>query len=771
MKSPSSEFIPREHRNQWLALVLLLLAVGGAVAYLIYREHELTLARERVVLLTHAHVIDENLSQQLMGVNAALDAAREDMKVLVAVGREAQMAPRLRSLSDAMPGVRTMLVTDANGRILASSRVEMIGLFIDDRPYFQLAKAKPDRDRMFVSAPFQTMQNVSSISLVKVWTDQQGRFAGVVTATLEPDYFEVLLRSVLYASDVRSTLIHGDGQVFTGMPPDSPTRGLNLSAKGAYLKRHLESGLVENLFEGPSPITGDERLTAFHNSQPPSLNMDKPLVATVSRARAGVLGPWQQLARLYGLMYAVLVLIVLLAAYLLQLKQRALMALTVAAEQESRENSQRLDMALRGGDLGLWDLDVATGLRTVNARAREIVGDGPADPVDNVSEWGRRMHPQDLPKSKALRRVHEQGDSDMLILDYRVRHRAGHWVWLHSRGRVTQRDQDGRPLRIVGTYLDITERKAAEAQMAHDAELLSRMSRVSGTGGWDFDLATGRSTWTAEMFRIRGLDPSVEPDQQLVMSSYLPESRERLAAARAITLAQGTPWDMDLQLTTATGEVIWVRSQGEAVVRNGQIVGLTGTLRNVNASKQAQIDLEIANQKLEHLALSDGLTGIANRRLFDQTLQSEWLRCARAGRPLAMLLIDIDHFKLFNDHYGHAGGDQCLQQVARLLTGCAQRTGDIVCRFGGEEFAILLPDVDLASASSVAQSCLDAISNAHIEHAGSPLGPTLSLSVGVASAMADRARFAQVLVERADEALYRAKHLGRARFEVHQDAL
>jgi diguanylate cyclase (GGDEF)-like protein/PAS domain S-box-containing protein len=499
--------------------------------------------------------------------------------------------------------------------------------------------------------------------------------------------------------------------------------------------------------------------------------MDKPLVATVSRARSGVLGPWQQLARLYGLMYAVLVLIVLLAAYLLQLKQRALMALTVAAEQESRENSQRLDMALRGGDLGLWDLDVVTGLRTVNARAREMVGDGPADPVDNVSEWGRRMHPQDLPKSKALRRVHEQGDSDMLILDYRVRHRAGHWVWLHSRGRVTQRDQDGRPLRIVGTYLDITERKAAEAQMAHDAELLSRMSRVSGTGGWDFDLATGRSTWTAEMFRIRGLDPSVEPDQQLVMSSYLPESRERLAAARAVTLAQGTPWDMDLQLTTATGEVIWVRSQGEAVVRNGQIVGLTGTLRNINASKQAQLDLEIANQKLEHLALSDGLTGIANRRLFDQTLQSEWLRCARAGRPLAMLLIDIDHFKLFNDHYGHAGGDQCLQQVARLLTGCAQRTGDIVCRFGGEEFAILLPDADLASASSVAQSCLDAISNAHIEHAGSPLGPTLSLSVGVASAMADRARFAQVLVERADEALYRAKHLGRARFEVHQDPL
>jgi diguanylate cyclase (GGDEF)-like protein len=771
MKPPAFASHLGPQRKQWLALGFILLVVGAVAAWLLYRDYELTLARERAALLAHAHVIDENLSQQLVGVNAALDSVRDDMGMPEAVGREAQMARRLQALSDAMPGVRTMLATDAYGRILASSQVEMIGLFIDDRPYFKLAKSQPDRNRLFVSAPFETLQQVASISMVKVLTDPQGKFAGVVTATLEPDYFEVLLRSVLYAPEVRSSLIHGDGQVFIGMPATNRVPGLNVASAGKLLARHLASGLAENLYTGPTVVSSEERMVAFRNCQPVALHMNRPLIATVSRPVSGVLAPWYQQVRLYGLMYVLLALVVLAAAYQLQRQQLALLALRAAAELESREHAQRLDMALMGGDLGLWDLDIRSGTRTVNARAREIVGDGPDDPVDSIAQWADRVHPEDRPMTRALRRAHELGETETLLLDYRVRHRQGHWVWLHSRGKVTERDAAGAAARITGTYMDISERKAVDARAQHAAALLARMSRVSGTGGWDFDLASGRSTWSEEMFRIRQLDPSVEPDQQLMMGAYLPESQTRLAAARAAALADGTPWDMDLQLRTAKGDVIWVRSQGEAVLRQGQIVGLTGTLRNIDAAKQAQLALEVANQKLEQLALSDGLTGIANRRLFDQTLQTEWQRSARAGRPLALLLIDIDHFKLFNDHYGHAGGDQCLKQVAQLLNTCAQRTGDIVCRFGGEEFAILLPDADLDSASQVAQSCLQAVNDARIPHAASPLGAWLSLSVGVASAMADRARFPQSLVERADEALYRAKHQGRARFELHHDAL
>jgi diguanylate cyclase (GGDEF)-like protein len=201
-------------------------------------------------------------------------------------------------------------------------------------------------------------------------------------------------------------------------------------------------------------------------------------------------------------------------------------------------------------------------------------------------------------------------------------------------------------------------------------------------------------------------------------------------------------------------------------VVEGKTVGLTGTLKNVTWRKQSQIDLQIANEKLERMTLSDGLTGIANRRFFDQTLQTEWSRSGRSGQPLALLMIDIDHFKLYNDQYGHVGGDECLHRVAQVLAGCPRRASDLVCRYGGEEFAILLPGADLASASAMAQACLDAMRNEGIPHATSLVGPWLTLSIGVASAEADASQAAVTLVERADAALYQAKLLGRAQYHA-----
>lgn len=116
--------------------------------------------------------------------------------------------------------------------------------------------------------------------------------------------------------------------------------------------------------------------------------------------------------------------------------------------------------------------------------------------------------------------------------------------------------------------------------------------------------------------------------------------------------------------------------------------------------------LERANEQLLRLSTTDGLTGIANRRMFDQTLQTEWQRCARSRASLSLLMIDIDHFKHYNEHYGHQTGDECLRQVARILVMCAKRSGELVARHGGEEYAILLPGTDLQEAMAIAQRCL-----------------------------------------------------------------
>ncbi len=176
--------------------------------------------------------------------------------------------------------------------------------------------------------------------------------------------------------------------------------------------------------------------------------------------------------------------------------------------------------------------------------------------------------------------------------------------------------------------------------------------------------------------------------------------------------------------------------------------------------------LEKANEQLLRLSTTDGLTGIANRRMFDHTLRAEWQRCARNKGDLSLLMIDIDHFKAYNDHYGHQTGDECLRQVARILAMCAKRSGELVARYGGEEFVILLPATDAQEAMAVAERCIQEMRNAKIPHADSPLSPWLSVSVGVASMKASNAEIPAALTAQADSAMYCAKKSGRDRFEM-----
>jgi diguanylate cyclase (GGDEF)-like protein len=176
--------------------------------------------------------------------------------------------------------------------------------------------------------------------------------------------------------------------------------------------------------------------------------------------------------------------------------------------------------------------------------------------------------------------------------------------------------------------------------------------------------------------------------------------------------------------------------------------------------------LERANEQLLRLSTVDGLTGIANRRQFDQALRNEWQRCARNQSSLALLMIDIDQFKRYNDHYGHLGGDECLRQMARVLGLCVKRSGELVARYRGDTFAVLLPGTDAAEARRTAQRCLHETLNARIPHADSPVSPWLTISIGVSAIVAAPGRLSETLVEGALEALAHAKESGRARLEM-----
>lgn len=183
----------------------------------------------------------------------------------------------------------------------------------------------------------------------------------------------------------------------------------------------------------------------------------------------------------------------------------------------------------------------------------------------------------------------------------------------------------------------------------------------------------------------------------------------------------------------------------------------------VRARVKTHLTLKRQGDYLRSMAMLDGLTGVANRCKLEVRLEAAWSQACRDNGPLSLIMIDVDYFKKYNDHYGHQSGDQCLRRLAMALAATLNRPYDLLARYGGEEFACLLPDTDLAGAERVAQKMLAAVAELRIEHLASEVGPQVSLSLGVATVLASARRTPQELLRCADEQLYLAKAGGRAR--------
>jgi len=181
------------------------------------------------------------------------------------------------------------------------------------------------------------------------------------------------------------------------------------------------------------------------------------------------------------------------------------------------------------------------------------------------------------------------------------------------------------------------------------------------------------------------------------------------------------------------------------------------------ALEESRAQLAEANLTLQKLSSIDVLTGIANRRSFDDVLKKEWYRTMRADKPISLLMIDIDFFKLYNDHYGHQGGDDCLKKVVKGLQENLHRETDFLARYGGEEFSVILPETELNGAIKVAEEMRQAIKARRIEHAKSKIDKFVSISIGVATLTPHQGMDPESLITAADQALYQAKEEGRDR--------
>jgi len=184
--------------------------------------------------------------------------------------------------------------------------------------------------------------------------------------------------------------------------------------------------------------------------------------------------------------------------------------------------------------------------------------------------------------------------------------------------------------------------------------------------------------------------------------------------------------------------------------------GFSVIIRDITQRKNLEKDLE-------NLSQIDGLTNVSNRRFFDEIFTQEWQRCSREKLPLSLILCDVDFFKLYNDHYGHQMGDQCLIKVAKVISTAIKRPGDLVARYGGEEFVVILPNTDSKGTLQIAELIRDQVQQLKIPHPASKISNYVTLSLGIASVVPTPKGISKALIAVADKALYQAKQQGRNR--------
>lgn len=310
----------------------------------------------------------------------------------------------------------------------------------------------------------------------------------------------------------------------------------------------------------------------------------------------------------------------------------------------------------------------------------------------------------------------------------------------------------------------ISARHQAEHQMLH-GEFVKQLGLIWSTRGSTSDPASVLhgflSAWLA--MHILGVDQSMARQLAAVRAGADPEE------AYGRELAHQDNATAALLLAIQSLYRVMAR-QNAGLVQANQLLEAR-VLQRTAALAQSNAHLTHLNVKLEDMSHRDGLLGIANRRRFDECLLLEWRRAARVRSPLSLLMIDVDHFKRYNDRYGHPAGDRCLQAVAQAAAAAtAKRPADLLARYGGEELVVLLPDTPAAGALVVARDILRAIHALHLPHDDSPVAPEVTVSIGTATLNPAPDVSPDALLLQADATLYAAKAAGRNRVVADQQA-
>ncbi|RRH94969.1 EAL domain-containing protein [Mesorhizobium tamadayense] len=420
---------------------------------------------------------------------------------------------------------------------------------------------------------------------------------------------------------------------------------------------------------------------------------------------------------------------------------------------DNKRNGEFWALALDRAQLGVWDSNLATGDCYYSPTWSKMLGYAEGELANTSDLWLTLTHPDDRERAMASGERHIAGLTPSIETELRLKHKDGHWVWVLDRGGIVERDDEGKPLRMMGVQTDITRQKEAEAALEQVNIRIRLALAASGTGIWHYDIGTNKSYWDTRTREIFGLVSDTDEVTADLWHTYLhPDDKETTERAHLPPPGSEGVTATQYRIVRRDGVVRHVESLVRFIAAGsaGQILG---TVRDITDEKKRA-------EELAYAARHDALTGLLNRSAFDRLLAEHIGATNRL--PLAVFYVDLDYFKALNDYAGHAAGDLALKSVAAGIVASLPPSAH-AARLGGDEFALLVPNCEDACAERLARAVLAAVRDAD-------LGPAvtsrrLAASIGIAFVRDPRTTVADALAC-ADDACYAAKAGGRDRFAV-----
>jgi len=443
----------RRNALEWLAFAAGAIASGLLVAYLVWFESQAALAADTERMRAQAQVIDQTLHRQLAAVRWALDGTR----TALAPDSGCDGACRrtlVQSLKRAMPGVRALLAVDADGRILLSDD-ELGDRRLGDRRFLASLQHICSGNTLYLSDPYENERDVFNIKVALSLSARDGCGQGAALAILNPEYFDAVMRSALYAPDMSIALSDRAGRTLLLVPPDP-----------AVLRNEAAGGLLESAARMRGR-DGGERVVVRRSLQLGGLGTDRSLELSLVRRTSAISAGARRLAWAAATAWSLFWFACAAGLLFAQRRRALILRLEQEAEAERVQAAERVELALNGASLGLWDWHLPSGRRAVDGRACAILGYTEAEQSALQEAPFALVHPDDRCGLEEALDAHLAGLTQAFDAEFRMRHRAGHWVWIQSRGKVVERTPDGAPVRMVGTRSDISARKQAEADIAH----------------------------------------------------------------------------------------------------------------------------------------------------------------------------------------------------------------------------------------------------------------------------------------------------------------